>query len=111
MSKHQEKEDVDNNFKVLQEKHGKDKQFTTSLLHLWAKMISAGLHNDFDSSPDLPAFSQSQSKKPHKQKSLILLARLPCLLFMLYRLGRRERNKTPSLKVLVYFLENLLNYG
>ena len=45
------------NFKVLQEKHGKDKQFTTPLLRLWARTISAGLHDDFDSPPDLPAFS------------------------------------------------------
>ena len=33
VSKRQEKEeDVDDNFKVLQEKHGKDKQFTYSIL-------------------------------------------------------------------------------
>ena len=64
VSKHQEKEeDMDENFRVLQEKHGKDKQFTTPLLRLWARTISAGLHDDFDSPPDLPAFSQSQPKK------------------------------------------------
>ena len=71
VSKRQEKEeDVDDNFKVLQEKHGKDKQFTTPLLRLWARTINAGLHDDFDSPPDLPAFSQSQPKKPRKQESL-----------------------------------------
>ena len=43
---------------VLQEKHGKDKQFTTPFLCLWARTISAGLHDDFDSPPDLPAFLQ-----------------------------------------------------
>ena len=58
VSKCQEKEEyVDDNFKVLQEKHGKDKQFTTPLLRLWGRTISAGLHDDFDSPPDLPAFS------------------------------------------------------
>ena len=71
VSKRQEKEeDVDDNFKVLQEKHGKDKQFTTPLLRLWARTISAGLHDDLDSPPDLPAFAQPQPKKPRKQESL-----------------------------------------
>ena len=69
VSKHQEN-DVDDNFKVLQEKHGKDKQFTTLLLRLWARTIGAGLHDDFDSPPDLSAFSQSQPKKPPKRESL-----------------------------------------
>ena len=45
VSKRQEKEeDVEDNFKVLQEKHGKNKQFTTPMLRLWAGTISAGLH-------------------------------------------------------------------
>ena len=71
VSKRQEKEeDVEDNFKVLQEKHGKNKQFTTPMLRLWARTISAGLHDDLDSPPDLPAFSQSQPKKPRKQESL-----------------------------------------
>ena len=61
---------MDDNFKVLQENHGKDNQFTTPLLCLWARTIGAGLHDDFNSPPDLPAFSQSQPKKPHKQESL-----------------------------------------
>ena len=69
VNKRQEKEEyVDDNFKVLQEKHGKDKHFTTPLLRLRARTISSGLH-DFDS-PDFPAFSQSQSKKPRKQEYL-----------------------------------------
>ena len=71
VSKHQEKEeDVKDNFKVLQEKHGRNKKFTIPLLRLWARTISAGLHDDFDSPSDLPAFSESQPKKPRKQESL-----------------------------------------
>ena len=61
VSKRQEEEDVEDNFKLLQGKHGANKQFTTP--------ITAGLHEDFDS-PDLSAFSQSQPKKPRKQESL-----------------------------------------
>ena len=75
VSKRQEKEeDVEDNFKVLQEKHGKNKQFTTPMLHLWARTISAGLHDDFDSPPDLPAFSQSQLKKPRNQDHHLMLS-------------------------------------
>jgi hypothetical protein len=51
-------------------KHGTNKQFTTPMLRLWARTISAGLHDDFDSPLDLPAFSQSQPKKVRKQGSL-----------------------------------------
>ena len=39
----------------------------TPFLHSWGRTISAGLH---DSPPDLPAFLQSQPKKPCKQESL-----------------------------------------
>ena len=76
-------EDVENNFKVLQDKHDKDKQFTTPLLRLWARTISAGLHDDFDT-PDLPAFSQSKPRDLiNRNPCLIPLVRLLCPLFML----------------------------
>ena len=70
VSKRQEEEDVEDNFKVFQRKHRANKQFTTPMLRLWARTITAGLHDHFDSPPDLPAFSQSQPKKPRKQESL-----------------------------------------
>ena len=62
----QEKEDeADDIFKELAEKYrGK---FDIPKLRLWARMIQADLHDDYDAPPDVPAFDRnSTSKKPKK---------------------------------------------
>ena len=45
-------------FKDLHEKHSG--KYDTPRLRLWSRMIAAGIHDDYDEPPDIPAFSKSK---------------------------------------------------
>ena len=65
-TKRQEREEeVDSTYKELVEKHSG--KYDTPKLRLWARMICSGLHDNFDNPPNIPAFSGSTPKRPHKQ--------------------------------------------
>ena len=65
-TKRQEKEeDVDCIYKDLKGRH--EGKFDTPKLRLWARMISSNLHDDYDSPPDIPAFSGTTPKRPRKE--------------------------------------------
>lgn len=61
----QEKEEADDILKQLVEKHRGI--FNIPKLRLWAHMIQADLHDDFDTFLDVPAFDRSSSKRPKKE--------------------------------------------
>ena len=58
---HQQKEEADSVFKELREKHTTN--YDTPRLRLWARMISSGLHDDYDNPPNIPAFSSKRACK------------------------------------------------
>ena len=61
----QDKEDeVDATFKKLREKHGQTTD--TPRLRLWSRMICSGIHDDYDTPPDIPAFTGVTPKRPRK---------------------------------------------
>ena len=49
----------------LREKHGN--KYDTPRLRLWARMISTGLHSDYDTSPEIPAFLGSTPKRARRE--------------------------------------------
>ncbi len=55
----------DNVFKDLREKHGNE--YDAPKLRLWARMISSGIHDDYDSPPDVPMFLTPSTKKTRKE--------------------------------------------
>ena len=57
--------EVDNVFKDLREKHGNE--YDAPKLHVWARMISSGIHDDYDSPPDVPMFLTPSTKKTRKE--------------------------------------------
>ena len=63
--KRQEKEEeLEKAFKYLKDKHA-DK-YSLPQLRLWSRIVSAGLHSDTESPPDIPAF-RSSTKRPRKE--------------------------------------------
>ncbi len=61
----QEKEEVvESVFKELQEKHGN--KFDTPRLRLWSQMVCSGIHEDYDTPPDIPASSGVTPRRPRK---------------------------------------------
>ena len=57
---------VNDVYKDLRDKHGSE--FETPKLRLLARMICSGLHDDYNSPPDVPMFSsQPATKKPRKE--------------------------------------------
>ena len=61
----QEKEDeVDKFYKTLKEKHGS--KYDVPILRLWARMMSANLHDDTENPPNIPAFLNATPKKSRK---------------------------------------------
>ena len=65
-TKRQEREEeVDSTYTELVEKHSG--KYDTPKLRLWARMICSGLHDNFDNPPNIPAFSGSTPKRPHKE--------------------------------------------
>ena len=50
-------------FKNLHDKHST--KYDMPRLRLWSRMIAAGIHDDYDEPPDIPAFSKS--KRAHKE--------------------------------------------
>ena len=61
----QEKEDeVDEFYKTFKEKHGS--KYDVPKLWLWARMMSANLHDDTENPPNIPAFSNATPKKSRK---------------------------------------------
>lgn len=62
----QDKEDkVDCVYKELAAKHSS--KYDSPRLCLLSQMITAGLHNDYDNPPNVPAFSGSTPKKPRME--------------------------------------------
>ena len=57
-------EETDAIFKDLKEKHKEN--YDTPKLCLWARMIAANLHDDYDTPPDVPLISGSLPKKKKK---------------------------------------------
>ena len=57
-------EETDSVFKELREKHTAN--YGTPRLRLWARMISTGLHDDYDNPPNIPAFSGIKNKRARK---------------------------------------------
>ena len=55
-------------FKELKRKH--NDEYETPKLRLWARMISSKLHDDYESSPNIPAFQGSVIKKSRQQSNL-----------------------------------------
>lgn len=63
-SRQEKEEEVESTFKQLHEKHGN--KYDTPRLRLWSRMISNGLHDDFDNPPSIPAFLGSTPKRPRR---------------------------------------------
>ena len=61
MAKEEETEII---FKNLQGKHSA--KYDVPRLRLWSRMIAAGIHDDYDKPPDIPAFS-SKNKRARKE--------------------------------------------
>ena len=57
-------EKVESIFRELCKMHGK--KFDTPKLRLWSRMICSGIHDDYDTPPDIPAFSGVTPKRPRK---------------------------------------------
>ena len=64
-SRQDKEEEVDDTFEQLLERHGNE--YDTPKLRLWSRMICSGIHDDFDTPPDIPAFSGAISKRPRKE--------------------------------------------
>ena len=58
-------QEVDNVYKDLRDKHGT--LYDSPKLRLWARMISSGIHDDYDTPPDVPMFSTPSAKKARKE--------------------------------------------
>lgn len=63
-------EEVDTIYKRLLEKHGSTSNYETPQLRLWSRMISSGLHSDYDAPPRIPAFGHGRSPRRPRQESL-----------------------------------------
>ena len=62
MVNHQEKgEESKAIFKELQEKHSS--KYEMPRLRLWSRMVSVGIHNNYDEPPNIPAFSGTKRAK------------------------------------------------
>ncbi len=61
----EKEEEVESVYKELQGKHGK--KYDTPRMRLWSRMICSGLHEDYDTPPDIPAFSGVTPKRPRKE--------------------------------------------
>ena len=62
MYRQQKEEEADLVFKELREKHTTN--YDTLRLRLWVRMISSGLHDDYDNPPNIPAFSGNANQRP-----------------------------------------------
>ncbi len=58
-------EEADKTFTELRDKHGN--KYDSPRLRLWARMISTGLHSDFDNPPEIPAFQGSTPKRARRE--------------------------------------------
>ena len=66
-SRRQEKEnEVDDVYQDLKNRHGDS--FSTPQLRLWARIVTANLHEDLDTPPTIPAFG-SAPKRPRQSES------------------------------------------
>lgn len=63
-NRQEREEKVDEFYKTLKEKHGSKNDVPK--LRLWARMMSANLHDDIDNPPNIPAFSNVTLKKARK---------------------------------------------
>lgn len=61
----EEKEsEVESTFERLSEDHGDN--YDTPKLRLWSRMIVAGIHNDFENPPNIPAFNGNSAKRTRR---------------------------------------------
>lgn len=60
LSREEKEEEVNQVFQDLKEKHS---DLETSKLRLWVRMISFGLHSDYDSPTDIPPFASTAIPK------------------------------------------------
>ena len=68
-SKRQEKEnEVDDVDQDLRKRHGE--MYSTPQLRLWARMVTANLHEDLDTPPSVPAFGNAPKRPRHQSESL-----------------------------------------
>ena len=63
-SRQEKEEEVESIYKELREKH--TSKYDTPRLRLWSRMIAGGLHDDYESPPNIPAFSGNIAKRPRK---------------------------------------------
>jgi len=71
---HQSREEGEAVFSELQEKHSS--KYDVLRLHLWSRMISAGIHDNYDEPPSIPAFSGANSVKKKKHYVIALVKQL-----------------------------------
>ena len=58
-------EQVETTYAELHEKHGS--KYDPPRLRLWARMITTGLHSDYDTPPEIPAFLGSTPKRARRE--------------------------------------------
>ena len=58
-------EETEKTYMELREKHGS--KYDAPRLRLWARMISTGLHSDYDTPPEIPAFLGSTPKRSRRE--------------------------------------------
>ena len=56
-------------FKTLHEKHSA--KYDAPRLRLWSRMIAAGIHEDYDEPPDIPAFSKNKRARKETMSGCI----------------------------------------
>ena len=66
-SRRQEKDEVDDIFQELKDKHG-DK-FGIPKLRLWARMVGSNMHDDLENPPNIPAFCGNTPNRLQQQES------------------------------------------
>ena len=93
VGRRQEREEVESVYKELQEKHGK--KFDTPRLRLWSRMICSGIHDNYDTPPDIPAFSGTTPKKPRKDSLADALTGL-LLHLQSFQCGSKGKDDSPK---------------
>lgn len=58
-------EEAETTYTELREKHGT--KYDAPRLRLWARMIATGLHSDYDTPPEIPAFLGSTPKRTRRE--------------------------------------------
>ena len=59
---------MDDVYQDLRKRHGE--MYSTPQLRLWARMVTANLHEDLDTPPSVPAFGNAPKRPRHQSESL-----------------------------------------